>query len=98
MGHPMGCTHQKQNTKVVDHKLIPNVPVGFLQIKNQKDIELVAKQSIPCVHTHFPPPSPAPKFMAFPPLSPFFMIFTTCERCEMVHEFMVAYHFCNGPI
>ena len=34
MGHPMGCTHQKQNTKVVDRKLIPNIPVGFLQIKN----------------------------------------------------------------
>ncbi len=34
MGHPMGSTRQKQNTKVVDRKLVPNMPVGFLQIKN----------------------------------------------------------------
>ena len=34
----MGSTRQKQNSKVVDRKLMPNIPVGFQQIKNAKGV------------------------------------------------------------
>ena len=96
MGHPMGSTRQKQHTTVVDPKFIPNMPADFLQIKVtiKRTLNLWhSSQYHVCKIPYLTPlPLPLPSFGFFL-LS--LMVFTTRERCEMVHGFMVAYHFSN---
>ena len=92
----MGSTCRKQHTTVVDPKFIPNMPADFLQIKLQSKGHWTCGIAVNtmCAKYHTLPPYPSllPSFGFFL-LS--LMVFTTRERCEMVHGFMVAYHFSN---
>ena len=92
MGPPMGSTRQKQHTTVVDPKFIPNMPADFLQIKVtiKRTLNLWHSSQYHVCKNTTPPPL---RSFGFSPLS--LMVFTTRERCEMVHGFMVAYHFSN---
>ena len=93
---PNGSTYWKQHTTVVDPKFNPNMPADFLQIKVQikRTLNLWhSSQYHVCKIPYLTPlPLPLPSFGFFL-LS--LMVFTTRERCEMVHGFMVAYHFSN---